>query len=179
VPPSYSIRINRAPVLTLWAAVVAERLGARRDAALTFGQAVAGMTAHSKGVRLGIYAPSADRRDEPPVPKPAGATSVRQLVLLGRHVPVAETRDGPRAIAKGEIVKPERVEKYLASKFGEHLEAARQRLERLAESVPVDKLNERAFPLYLVFRPDVPEDEKGWGAKGVLDLAKIDALAKG
>ena len=30
------ISINRAPVLTLWAAVVAERLGFNRDTALTF-----------------------------------------------------------------------------------------------------------------------------------------------
>jgi hypothetical protein len=48
------IRINRAPVLTLWAAVVAERLGFDRDTALTLGQAVAGLSAYAKGVPLGI-----------------------------------------------------------------------------------------------------------------------------
>src|SRR3954447_20557834 len=37
-----NIRINRAPVLTLWAAVIAERLGFDRATALTLGQAVAG-----------------------------------------------------------------------------------------------------------------------------------------
>ncbi len=147
-----------------------------RDAALTLGQAVAGMTAYRKGVRLGIYAPPEDRRDERP-PKPAGATTVREVALLGRRVPVAATKDGPRAIAKGELVRPERVEKYLASKFGEHLDTVRQHLERLAHSVPADKLNEQAFHLYEKFRPDVPDDEKGWGAKGILDLAKIDTLA--
>src|ERR1043166_6331456 len=51
------ITINRAPVLTLWAAVVAERLGFDRDEALSFGKAVAGLTAQSKGRRLGIYKP--------------------------------------------------------------------------------------------------------------------------
>ena len=39
---SDKITINRAPVLTLWAAVVAERLGFDRAFALTLGQAVAG-----------------------------------------------------------------------------------------------------------------------------------------
>jgi hypothetical protein len=39
------IAINRAPVLTLWAVVVAERPGYDRDAALTLGQAVAGLKA--------------------------------------------------------------------------------------------------------------------------------------
>ena len=39
---SGTIRINRAPVLTLWAEVVAERLAFDRDTALTLGQTVAG-----------------------------------------------------------------------------------------------------------------------------------------
>ena len=52
-----TIRINRAPVLTLWAAVVAERLGFDRDTALTLGQAVAGLSAYAKGVSRGIIEP--------------------------------------------------------------------------------------------------------------------------
>jgi hypothetical protein len=54
-PNNLSILINRAPVLTLWAATVAERLGFARDEALSLGKAVAGLTAQSKGRRLGIY----------------------------------------------------------------------------------------------------------------------------
>ena len=54
------IKINRAPVLTLWAAVVAERLGFDRDTALTLGQAVAGLSAYAKGVSLGIIEPTPD-----------------------------------------------------------------------------------------------------------------------
>jgi hypothetical protein len=42
---SRTIYINHAPVLTLWAAVVAERLGFSRDEALTLGRAVAGLNA--------------------------------------------------------------------------------------------------------------------------------------
>ena len=55
---SRTIYINRAPVLTLWAGVVAERLGFRRDEALTLGRAVAGLNAYSKGVSLGLFRPS-------------------------------------------------------------------------------------------------------------------------
>ncbi len=51
------ISINRAPFLTLWAAVVAQRLGFDEDEALTLGKAVAGLTAQAKGRRLGIYKP--------------------------------------------------------------------------------------------------------------------------
>ena len=36
------VMVNRALVLTLWAAVVAEVLGFEHDEALTFGRAVAG-----------------------------------------------------------------------------------------------------------------------------------------
>ena len=39
------VKINRAPVLTLWATVVAERLGYDEETALTLGKAVAGLNA--------------------------------------------------------------------------------------------------------------------------------------
>ena len=42
------IRVNRAPVLTLWAAIVAERLGHDADAAITLGRAVARSSAQVK-----------------------------------------------------------------------------------------------------------------------------------
>jgi hypothetical protein len=48
------IKINRAPVLTLWASVVAERLGYEHAEALTLAKELAGLNAQSKGQRLGI-----------------------------------------------------------------------------------------------------------------------------
>jgi hypothetical protein len=51
--PSNRISINRAPVLTLWAAVVAERLGYSEEEALSLGKALTGLTAQSKGRRHG------------------------------------------------------------------------------------------------------------------------------
>src|SRR5262245_56730348 len=53
--------INRAPVLTLWAAVVAQRLGFDEDEALTLGKAVAGLNAQAKGSRLGIFKPHEEK----------------------------------------------------------------------------------------------------------------------
>jgi hypothetical protein len=53
-----AISINRAPVLTLWAAIVAEQLGFTHDEALTLGRAVAGLNAYSKGKALGIFKPT-------------------------------------------------------------------------------------------------------------------------
>ena len=89
------IKINRTPVLTLWAAVVAERLGFdRRPTALTLGQAVAGLNAYAKGVSLGIIEP------RPELVRERGdqlAEGERLHVdLLGRAVPVVRTDDGLR-----------------------------------------------------------------------------------
>jgi hypothetical protein len=55
--PTTRISINRAPVLTLWAAVVAERLGFSADESLTLGKALAGLNAQAKCRRLGIFIP--------------------------------------------------------------------------------------------------------------------------
>ena len=52
--PPLPIRVNRAPVLTLWATVVVERLGHPPDTALTLGRFVAGSSACAKARRLGI-----------------------------------------------------------------------------------------------------------------------------
>jgi len=165
-----TFRINRAPVLTLWAAVVAEQIGLPHDTALTAGQAVAGMTAHAKGVRLGIIAEISDGKPKPSLPRPEGAT--------GGIVHIADSKDGPRAINKDELGKPVAVEKYLRSKFGAHLDATRSAMEALAMTLPPIELNAKAFHLYEQFRPEVPPDENGWGAKGVLDLTRIHKLAR-
>lgn len=58
---SKTISINRAPVLTLWAAVVAQRLGFNEAEALTLGRAVAGLNAQSKGRRLGLFNPAEEK----------------------------------------------------------------------------------------------------------------------
>ena len=97
--------------------------------------------------------------------------------LLGRVLPVVRTPDGLRAVSKGKPGNPASIEKYLADKFGDHLEEARAAMAELAAAhVPVD-LNRRGFRLYERFRPEVPRGESGWGAMGELDLAKVRAAA--
>jgi hypothetical protein len=173
-----SVTINRAPVLTLWAAVVAERLGFDHDEALTLGKAVAGLTAQSKGQRLGLFTPSPAevRRKRAEKAREAGVFSV---ALLGRAVPVLHTDDGLRAVSRDQKpVTPEGVEKYLESKFGEALPAVRAAMVKLATSRAPEGLVDEAFRLYEQFRPGVPAGESGWGAKGTLSLQKIQTLAE-
>lgn len=174
-----TLRINRAPVLALWGSVVAERLGWPHETALTLGHAIAGMTAHAKEVRLGMYAEPDDRRHEPAPLPPAGATgAIRNVPLLGRIVHVAPTAEGPRAISKNALVKPEAVERYLHAKFGDKFCAAWTAMERLAGSLSNDRLADEAFHLYEQFRPVVPSGERGWGAEGILDLDRIHELVR-
>jgi hypothetical protein len=172
-----NVRINRAPVLTLWAAVVAERLGFDHDEALTLGRAVAGLNAYSKGKALGLFKPSpASVRAERE--KKARAAGVFHVELLHRAVPVVRTREGLRAVAKDKPVEPASVERYLAGKFGDALAPARKAMQALARSRERVALAHEAYRLYEEFRPEVPEGEAGWGAAGVLKLARIQSLAR-
>ena len=173
---SRTININRAPVLTLWAAVVAERLEFRRDEALTLGRAVAGLNAYSKGVSLGLFRPSPksvkDRRKR--------LTRGRRLKVdvLRRAVPVVRTPAGLRALSGGRPISPTSVQRYLQGKFGDSLRPAHAAMRRLARSVPPKTLAAKGYALYVKFRPGVPTGVKGWGARGKLDLALIRRLTK-
>jgi len=171
------IKINRAPVLTLWATVVAERLGYDKDTALTLGRAVAGLNAQSKGRRLGIYEAKSD--DEKAQARKAEKSQETEFIdLLGRGIPAVRTAQGLRAAVSGEVIRPESVDKYLRQKFGENLDTVREAMTALAEAHTPAELAGRAYDLYEEFRPSIPEGKRGWGAQGVLDLEQILSLAK-
>ena len=171
------IKINRAPVLTLWATVVAERLGYNKSEALTLGKAVAGLNAQSKGRRLGIYEEKKDegKEKEEKEEKPG---KLEFIEILGRGVPALKTPQGLRAAIKGKPIHAESVESYLEQKFGEELDEARTAMEKLAKAYTPKQLESKAYDLYEKFRPEIPEGKKGWGAKGELDLDYIRSLGE-
>src|SRR3954453_3781543 len=112
------IRVNRAPVLTLWAATVAQRLGHPQETALTLGRAVAGSSAQAKARRLGIT-------EEKPGGKEADlahATKGKMVALLGRQVPVITGKDGKDyALDHDKPASPASVQPYIARAFGDRL----------------------------------------------------------
>ena len=169
----HKILINRAPVLTLWATIVAERLGFDHDEALSLGKAVAGLTAQSKGRRLGIYKP---------VPQEVKKARARKrgeeffIEICGRQVPAIKTADGVLAVIKNKPIEPKSVERYLESKFGDSLATVRAAMRDLAKAFRPEQLSENAFRLYEEFRPAIPEGVTGWGAKGNLDIDRIRSL---
>jgi hypothetical protein len=168
------ILINRAPVLTLWAAVVAERLGFNHDEALSLGKALAGLNAQNKGRRLGIFKP---------IPKEI--KKVREgergeefwVDLLGRVLPAVNTGQGVRAVVKSKLIEADGVERYLEGKFGDALPRVRKAMMELTTAFDTDALAQRGFGLYEQFRPQIPAGVGGWGAKGELDLGRIAKLA--
>jgi hypothetical protein len=168
------IKINRAPVMTLWAAVVAERLGFDRAEALTLGKTVAGLNAQSKGQRLGLFEPGEEKGKKARQQQPGEQFFIQ---LMGRAVPALNTPEGVRAVDKDKPVQPASVERYLEGKFGENLDAVRQAMDELARSLEPKDLARKAYPLYEKFRPEIPEGTKGWGAAGILDLEKMRGLA--
>ncbi len=171
------ISINRAPVLTLWAVIVAERLGFTHDEALTLGRAVAGLNAYSKGKALGIFKPTPKEVQAKRAAK-AKTTQVLHVELLHRAVPVLQTPEGLRALSKEQPIAPSSVEKYLSSKFKDALKPVSAAMVLLADSMDAEELAAEAYVLYEQFRPDIPAGVAGWGAAGTLSLARIRKLAK-
>ena len=173
--PHPPIRVNRAPVLTLCAAVV-ERLGHPPDTALSLASAVAGTAARAKARRLGITE-ERDHGEDAQAAGPARAQDTAQL--LGKKIRLTHDANGVvLAEGEGKPAPAAPVQAYVTKAFGENLAAVRKAMEDLAAQHEPEELNRIGFRLYEAFRPEVPSDVKGWGAKGMLDLAKIrDAAA--
>jgi hypothetical protein len=170
---SRTISVNRAPVLTLWAAVVAQRLGFAEDDALTLGKAVAGLNAQTKGRRLGVFKPHEEK------PKKAREKERGErfwIEVLGRPVPVMNADDGIRAVWGSKPIDPNSVRRYLEDKFGDDLKAVRSAMQKLARAYKPQELAHDAYRLYERFRADIPSGKRGWCPKGDLDLGLIGRL---
>jgi hypothetical protein len=172
-----TVTINGAPVLTLWATVVAGRLGDDPETALTLGKAVAGLHAQSNGRPLEIF-------EEPQGAQADREANTRQpgdpwlVSLLHRRVPVIRTDQGMRATINGQPIDPAGVKRDLAQMFGHELAETRAAMDALAKAYPSNPLAAYAYALCTPFRPDVPAGGRGWGAAGPLDLDAMRALAK-
>src|SRR5215471_6384016 len=139
-----TISINRAPVLTMWAAVVVQRLGFDEDEALTLGKAVAGLNAQAKGRRLGIFKPHEEKAKKAREREPGERFWVE---VLGRRVPATNTDDGIRAVRGRNPIDPDSVRRYLDDKFGENLKAVRSAMRKLAKAYQPQDLAHDAYRL--------------------------------
>jgi hypothetical protein len=167
-----SILVNRAPVLTLWAAVVAERLGHPPDTALTLGRVLAGSAARIKARNIGREERAVDRDAE--TPRLAEIHVTAPAFLLGKTIRLLPDENGELRAADGDQpADPAAVERYLVKAFGARLAEVRMAMALLAARYEAAELNRIGFRLYERFRPDVPLGNAGWAAKAVLEVDNI------
>jgi hypothetical protein len=127
--PSEPIRVNRAPVLTLWAAIVAERLGHPTDTALTLGRAVAGSAARVKARNIGREERKSNR--DANTTRLAKVHATAPVLLLGKTIRLLPTEDGTlRAADVDQPTDHTAVERYLAKALGVRLSDVRAAMER-------------------------------------------------
>eukprot|EP00315_Gephyrocapsa_oceanica_P001620 CAMPEP_0185318594 /NCGR_PEP_ID=MMETSP1363-20130426/49973_1 /TAXON_ID=38817 /ORGANISM="Gephyrocapsa oceanica, Strain RCC1303" /LENGTH=384 /DNA_ID=CAMNT_0027916899 /DNA_START=34 /DNA_END=1187 /DNA_ORIENTATION=+ len=152
-----AVLVNRSPVLTLWAACVAQRLGHDWAASLSLATALAAMFARTKGRSLGLPQPATNKFD----------AATQSVDLLGEAVPALYTSRGLRGLtlprsATGDDSAPEpasplQAQRSLSAAFGARFGEAYTKLANLAAALPRRALvahgNRRAYEMYCLFRP--------------------------
>jgi hypothetical protein len=119
-PASAPIRVNRAPVLTVWATVVAERLGHPPETAWTlcrFRRGVHSARAGTRPQNTDQAQDAAERHAQAATVKPRRQT----IRSLGRNIPVLAAGDGGHA--RRMMASPRRTEAqaYIAWAFGDRM----------------------------------------------------------
>lgn len=169
-----SIIINRAPVLQLWSASVAQFLHPELgwDTCLSIGAAVSSLCAISKGRAIGMIEPKDADGDHKSKKQPEGEKV--EVMGFGLYL-----KDGNAVLSgKPKIVK----EETLRNKFGSEEYYASLNAFRKALSTwkgREEELGKEAFHMYEQFRPNVSKGQKGWGRKGDLDLTEVGDVIRG
>ncbi|KAG6873771.1 hypothetical protein C0995_011590 [Termitomyces sp. Mi166 len=161
--------INRAPLMTLWAMTVAERLGFRREEALSIASVYTEMNAMAKGVSLGIHQGGKEQGMEA-----VKGGSQSYIELMGRR-PLYRTQTQQwRALSDGTPVEPSSAFSYISRAFRQTIPHISGALKLLANSFDVEELNSSAWGLYAEFRPTVDR----WGARSEVKCSTILDLRK-
>lgn len=178
--PLKSLKINRAPVLHLWAACVAQQVDSSLPwkSCLSAGSAISTLAAISKGRAIGAIdkadeANSVDKQKERE--KRRAKTEKAKTKELRVMTFNLKFNDQGLALLQGE--GKNYPEELLVRKYGGE-EAYRATKEAFQSSLAAwtgrkDELNRSAFHMYEKFRPNVPPGQAGWGRKGELNLQHI------
>ncbi len=168
-------------MLTLWVAAVAEREGHSWDEALSFGHAIAGRFAQSKGRSIGVFEEAPEETPERAARRERNRAGTQPVEVFGTRMLARSDDQGRLLAAEGAgVVNPAAVREYLHRAFGARLDDATAALRRLAAALPVEKLRSRgvAYDIYTRIRPGVPPGAAGWGRKGHFDLHACDMIAE-
>ncbi|KAK1236492.1 hypothetical protein PQX77_000269 [Marasmius sp. AFHP31] len=187
-----SVVINRAPLMTLWATMVAERMGFKREEALSIGIDTRSLICHfpsmnqnhlvlysasvytemnaiSKGVSLGIFEEGKGKG----LDATSGGTQP-YVDFIGRS-PLYQTQEEDwRALLHSIPVKPSAAFGYISRSFRQTTPHIAGSLRLLADSYSPNEINGKAWSLYVKFRPDVNE----WGKRSKVECSDILNLRK-
>ncbi|KAJ7908275.1 hypothetical protein B0H13DRAFT_2016861 [Mycena leptocephala] len=161
--------VNRAPLMTAWSTLVAERLGFQREEALSIASVYTEMNALAKGVSMGIYKQGMDK----------GAEALKEgsqpyVELMGRR-PLYKTQNSQwRALLNGTAVQPSTAFSYISRALRQTTPHIIGALRLLAESFTPQEINTKAWGLYAEFRPEVT----GWGERAEVKCETILGLRK-
>lgn len=181
-----SIMINRAPVLSLWAACVTAFLypDVKWEACLSAGATIATLCAISKGRAVGKVDPpddTAEKKAEKKHKREKDKQSSPQVLDVMSFPLPLNSKDGSKSVMMSGKPKPQS-EPALVGKFGGEgaYRSVREAMEEGLKSWNDDQneLNRKAFGMYEKFRPGVPSGGQGWGRKGELRLEKIGEVVK-
>ncbi|KAF9055396.1 hypothetical protein BDZ89DRAFT_1055989 [Hymenopellis radicata] len=161
--------INRAPIMTAWSMIVAERQGFKREEALSIASAYTEMNALAKGVSLGIYKDGKQKGIE------ANRGGTQPYVeLMGRRALYQVQSNQWRALVNGTPAQPSVAFSYISRSLRQTTPYIIGAMRLLAESFAPAELNQKGWELYAEFRPVV----SGWGERAevkcdsILDLRK-------
>ncbi|KAJ7754232.1 hypothetical protein DFH07DRAFT_868610 [Mycena maculata] len=161
--------VNRAPLMTAWSTLVAERLGFQREEALSIASVFTELNAVSKGVSMGIYKQGTERGMEA-----SKAGSQPFVDLMGRS-PLFQTQNSQwRALSNGTAIQPSTAFSYISRALRQTTPHIIGALRLLVESFTPEEINAKAWGLYAEFRPEV----NGWGERAEVKCEKILGLRK-
>ncbi|KII95106.1 hypothetical protein PLICRDRAFT_48075 [Plicaturopsis crispa FD-325 SS-3] len=161
--------VNRAPLMSAWATVVAERMGFQREEALSIASVYTEMNAISKGVSLGIYKEDKKKNRDAPL----GGTQP-YVDIMGRRSLYQTQNSQWRALADDAPAQPSTAFSYISRALRQTTPHIVGALRLLAASYPPGELNAKGFALYADFRPEVD----GWGKRGEVNCERILAGRK-
>ncbi|KAF9267696.1 hypothetical protein L218DRAFT_814690, partial [Marasmius fiardii PR-910] len=166
-----SIVINRAPLMSAWATVVAERMGFQREEALSIASVYTEMNAKSKGVTVGVYSAGTEKNLEA---TKGGAQPYVEFIGRRPLHQKQNSKEQYRAVVNGTPTAPTKAFGYISQSFRENTSSVVGALRLLANSYSSQEISDKAWSLYVDFRPEV----KGWGKQAEVKCSKILDLRK-
>ncbi|KAJ7781158.1 hypothetical protein B0H16DRAFT_1404408 [Mycena metata] len=154
--------VNRAPLMTAWSTLVAERLGFQPSVYTE-------LNAVSKGRSMGIIKAGTGRGTEA-----VKGGSQPYVELMGRR-PLFQTQTSQwRALSNGTVVHPSTAFSYISRALRQTCPHIVGALRLLVESFSPQEINAKAWALYCEFRPEV----NGWGDRAEVKCETILGLRK-